>query len=80
MTKDELLQVLKDGEDVGDAITQEHQDHNCPVGEAARILRDGCGIAYRVLAAGNGPAQVATDNYRRNWDGIFGAKPSWGQA
>jgi hypothetical protein len=30
------------------------------------------------LAANSGPAQVATDNYRKNWEAIYGqkAKPS----
>jgi len=28
----------------------------------------------------NGPAQVATDNYRKNYDIIFGKKQPFGQA
>jgi hypothetical protein len=26
------------------------------------------------LAANSGPAQVATDNYRKNWEAIYGHK------
>jgi hypothetical protein len=28
------------------------------------------------LAANSGPAQVATESYRQNWDAIYGRKPS----
>jgi hypothetical protein len=31
-------------------------------------------VAKPVVAAGHGPAQVATDTYRANWDAIFGAR------
>jgi len=77
--KDDLIKALKNTEKVADDIAKEHGE-DCPIGEAARTIRDGCRDAHEVLAAGHGPAQVATDNYRRNWDGIFGAKQAWGQA
>ena len=32
------------------------------------------------LAAGDGPAQVATEAYRTGWEGIFGAKERVGEA
>ena len=80
MTKDEALEVLRHVEEMGDGIAKEHKGHECSVEEVGQTIRDGCRAAYEVLAAGNGPAQVATDTYRRNWDGIFGAKQTHGQA
>lgn len=79
MDKDDLIKALKHTERVADDIAERH-DEDCPIGEAARTIRDGCRDAHQALSVSKGPAQVATDNYRRNWDGIFGAKQSWGQA
>jgi hypothetical protein len=78
MDEEDLIKALKNTEQVADTIAKEHSD-DCPIGEAARVIRDGCRDAHETLA-GRGPAQVATETYRRNWDGIFGAKTSWGQA
>jgi len=77
--KDDLIKALMTTEKVADDIASQHSD-DCFIGEAARTIRDSCRDAHQILAAGSGPAQVATENYRRNWDGIFGAKSSWGQA
>jgi hypothetical protein len=79
MDEDDLIKALKVTENVAATIAEQHDD-DCPLGEAARVIRDGCRDAHETLAASKGPAQVATDDYRRNWDGIFGAKSSWGQA
>jgi hypothetical protein len=78
MDEDDLIKALKTTEHIADSVAQEHGD-DCPIGEAARVIRDSCRDAHETLAC-RGPAQVATENYRRNWDGIFGAKQTWGQA
>ncbi len=79
MDETDLIKALQNTEQVASTIAEQHGD-DCPIGEAARVIRDGCRDARETLAAGKGPAQVATDTYRRNWEGIFGAKSSWGQA
>ena len=78
MDEDDLLKALEHTENVADEIADEHR-HGCPIGEVATAISAGCREARSHLT-GKGPAQVATDNYRRNWDGIFGAKTQWGQA
>jgi len=78
MDKDDLIKVLRQTEDVADDIADRHR-HGCPIGEVASAVSAGCREARDHLT-GKGPAQVATDNYRKNWDGIFGAKQQWGQA
>jgi hypothetical protein len=75
----EFKEALEQTAVMAHSITEDH-NHGCPVGQVARIVRDACIDARESLAAGSGPAQVATDDYRRNWDTIFGAKQSWGQA
>ncbi|HEX6826582.1 MAG TPA: hypothetical protein VF077_09740 [Nitrospiraceae bacterium] len=80
MKKKKLLKVLKVAEEIGDTIAQQHEGHDCPIEEAGISIREGCREVTRDLAGGNGPPQVATDTYRRNWESIFGAKQSWGQA
>jgi len=64
-----VLHVVKDGD---------------PVPENALILQKGEGTTYHVVgeakATSHGPAQVATDTYRRNWESIFGARQVVGQA
>ena len=79
MDKEDLLKALKHTEQVASDIAEEHSE-DCLIGEAARVIRDSCHDAHEVLMAGKGPAQVATDNYRRNWEGCFGGKTQWGQA
>lgn len=78
MDKDDLLKALKHTEELAGEVAEQH-DHDCPIGEVASAVRDGCREAHELLA-GSGPAQVATDNYRRNWDTIFGGRQQWGQA
>jgi hypothetical protein len=76
--KAELDEILKEAEEATGSVADRH-NHGCPLGEMARDMSNTFREA-RVSLAGKGPAQVATDNYRKNWDGIFGAKPQWGQA
>lgn len=78
MDKKDLIKVLEHAENIADDVADEHR-HGCPIGEAATAISAGCREA-RDRLTGKGPAQVATDNYRKNWDGIFGAKQTWGQA
>jgi len=39
--KDDLIKALKNTEKVADDIAKEHGE-DCPIGEAARTIRDGC--------------------------------------
>lgn len=78
VNKDDLLETLRQTEDIADDIADQHR-HGCPVGEIATAISATCRETRNHLA-GKGPAQVATDDYRRNWEGIFGSKSSWGQA
>jgi hypothetical protein len=45
---------------------------------ALPVMQDGS--AYRLADAGNGPAQVASEEYRTGWERIFGARQERGQA
>lgn len=68
--------VLEVVAEIGDRVAERHGD-TCPVGVAAREFS---ASARRELAAGDGPAQVATEAYRKHWEGIFGKRPEVGQA
>lgn len=63
--------------DAADLCAAEHDEHNCPI---SPLLRQASGILRSVAATSRGPAQVATEMYRSNWDGIFGGKQPVGQA
>lgn len=76
--KEDLSKLLKDAEDATGSLADRHK-HGCPLGEVARSMSNACREARESLT-NKGPAQVATDNYRRNWEGIFGAKRTWAQA
>ena len=53
-------------------------DRRCGV---AVLLRSVSGSIRRAIASGgDGPAQVATPEYRANWDTLFGKKQTVGQA
>lgn len=54
-------------------VLADQHDDECPLGQAFR------GMA-RAAESSGGPAQVATEQYRRNYEGIFGNKPVVGQA
>ena len=69
----DLAEALEHTAVIADSVAREHR-HHCPVGHIARAVRDVCIDARERLAAGSGPAQVATDQYRANWDNIFGNK------
>ena len=53
-------------------IASEHRPE-CAVNRFATTVAD-------ALAAGDGPAQVATEAYRTGWEGIFGAQERVGSA
>lgn len=73
-----LEQVLIATEVIADVVAKQH-DECCDIGAIARVIRKEAREARESMAAGNGPAQVATDEYRRNYDTIFGKRP-FGQA
>jgi hypothetical protein len=79
LTENDLIEALETTTIIANAIAREHR-HNCPVGRIARTVRDGCINAREQLAGGSGPAQVATSQYRANWDNIFGNKQTVGSA
>ena len=59
-----------------DRLADDHPEP-CPVGELAR----GVGRAIRrELGGGDGPAQVASEQYRENFETIFGKRVEPGQA
>jgi hypothetical protein len=81
MKDDVVDKYLALAETAGDKLSREHDDP-CPLAHAGKTLRE-VARELRVemaLAAGSGPAQVATDAYRQGWDNIFGGKRSVGQA
>jgi hypothetical protein len=71
--KKEAAGVLQEVEGVLDAIAEEHKDHDCGTSDIALGLSAGIKIKREKLAGG-GPAQVATDKYRQNFDAIFMSK------
>jgi hypothetical protein len=60
-------------------------EHGKPIPEDANLIRNDNGVLRvgpsirEMKAAGNGPAQVATQEYRDSWERTFG-KPHVGQA
>ncbi len=76
--KDDLSKILQEAEDATASVADQHK-HGCPLGQVARSMSNACREARESLTS-KGPAQVATENYRRNWEGIFGGKTQWGQA
>jgi hypothetical protein len=73
--KKEAAGILQEVEGVLDAIAEEHKDHDCGTSDIALGLSAGIKIKREKLAAGSGgPAQVATDKYRKNFDAIFMSK------
>lgn len=68
-------EVLQAVEDVLDVVAEEHKDHDCGTSDLALRLSAGVKMKRESLAAGGGgPAQVATEQYRRNFDAIFMSK------
>lgn len=69
---DDNDKLLKKIEAAADTMAEVHEDHGC-VFEAIGIIAGD--IVRERLAAGSGPAQVATPDYRTNWDRTFSGKP-----
>jgi hypothetical protein len=67
--------------EMAEAIAANHgagTEHACPLG---KLMSDvGAQARQRMKCTKAGPAQVATESYRKHWDGIFGAKFTVGQA
>ena len=71
--------LLDNFADFADEIAK-HHDHDgqpCLTGDLATGLSH---AARKRSAEMRGPAQVATERYRKGWEGVFGAKPVRGQA
>lgn len=79
MDKENLDKALEAYERIADAVSEDH-DHDCPTGDIARTVGAACRGARELLAAGSGPAQVATNAYRSGWDNVFGNRQPRGQA
>lgn len=72
-----VVRTVKQGEPIhGDALLAE------PTGEPGKFKVvdrfDGATAPSATKAAGSGPAQVASEDYRDGWDRIFGAKRAEG--
>lgn len=71
----QAAEVLQAVEDTLDAVAEEHKDHDCGTSELALGISAAVKVKREKLAAGSGgPAQVATDKYRRNYDMVFMSK------
>jgi hypothetical protein len=83
-TADEILSSV---EHTLDAVAEDHKDHDCGTADLALRLSAGVKLKREALGAAgsartpeeyhgarSGPAQVATDKYRRNFDMIFMSK------
>ncbi len=69
-----IVVTLQAVENTLDAVAEEHKDHDCGTSDIALGISAGIKIKREKLSAGSGPAQVATDEYRRNYDAIFTSK------
>ena len=63
-------------EEVGEALIAQHGER-CGLHHVGHAM---VGAANKIRATSGGPAQVATDAYRQNWDTIFGGRVAVGQA
>jgi hypothetical protein len=67
--------------EMAEAIAANHgagTEHACPLG---KLMADvGVEARRRMKCTTSGPAQIATEAYRRNWEGAFGARTIVGQA
>jgi hypothetical protein len=70
----EAAEALSAAEAVLDAVAEEHKDHDCGTTDLAMKLSAGMKLKREKLSGGGGPAQVASDKYRRNYDAIFMSK------
>lgn len=59
-----MLQPAPEGQPLPEGAEHVHLEHH-----------HGNVFSLRTLAAGNGPAQVASSAYRNNYDTIFGTRP-----
>lgn len=75
MKDDVADRYLALAEDVGEKLAGEHADP-CPLSHVGKTIRNAARElrVEHALAAGAGPAQVATDAYRQGWDNIFGKR------
>lgn len=77
--KDDLRNTLEFAEAVTSMVSSAHP-HPCATGEVARSMNQSVRRQLSALAAGDGPAQVASHAYRQGWETIFGKKQTVGEA
>jgi len=92
MDKKLMHDALSKLADAAEAEADAHGDHDCIVADIAAVVgivaREGAASCGRVVKTKNGrtrfvesgPAQVATQAYRDNFETIFGKKTPVGQA
>ena len=72
MSNDDENKLLKKIAEAADEMAEVHEDHGCVFEAIGIIAGEG---ARKALAAGDGPAQVATPEYSKSWDRTFSGKP-----
>ena len=76
---DDQKKMLETAAQSADRIADSHSP-TCGTGQLMRLIGDSARAALGGGAARSGPAQVATEAYRQNWDTLFGSKQTVGQA
>lgn len=79
MDDNELRKLLDAVESASETLSQCHPEP-CEIGEGARTLRNNIRSVKEKLFGGQGPSQIATRDYRTNWETIFGVKQVAGEA
>ena len=78
--RDDMKKHLTAFAQAADKVAAEHAPHGCgttPILNAvSRTLRTAVGKGGK----SKGPAQVATPEYRNNWETLFGSKQTVGQS
>lgn len=76
---DDRRKLMQDAAATADSVADVHEREMHPdFGECAvsRRMREASGSIRQALAAGSGPAQVATPEYRASWERTFGGRPA----
>lgn len=83
MSDDDSKKAFMQGiADVADAISAGHEDEQCPIGEAARMVANAAKAERDGLPMGEAPSVKVgySRKYAANYDSIFGKKQEVGQA
>lgn len=76
---DDQRKMLEVVAQAAENTAREHQP-SCGTAKLMKIIGDAARGALGSESARSGPAQVATEAYRQNWDTLFGSKQTVGQA